>query len=462
MIEQMDRIYGNAFVTIIAASGNSSRDGLPGMSGPPRRRQQNIRVGDINLVELSRVGQETVKRGKWATRGWTFQEGYLSKRRLIFTDKEVLQLCNRELVKETQAGRDVDPYLVLNPSNIWTGTVSRSHSDDVKNSFSWMIPTNNPASNWETAILDGIEEFSTRKLTRESDSLIALLGIFKYHESITTRFRHLWGLPLTLSTSNDVIFNLIWLRDEPTSRIQGIPSWSWPAWSGSFKFINSIGPERGDQVRIPTALMEEKDKGDTGNSVSSPLNRTHRIWLQHSGGTMDLHQFMQDRTIDIHPKELIIQSHVISIRPRKVQNYTGECEGSPAYWQGQKSSIVATFLVRPGVYLGTRVYFDREFDPGCHRRGLILRNDGESWIEKNKYDLSVIVLHPVRNGKYERAGIIRLRYEAERGSLSGDYGFYMDEDDQPIESEDQYTSIEGSPHDYLFCEGSSWETICLV
>ncbi|KAK2738124.1 hypothetical protein CKAH01_07502 [Colletotrichum kahawae] len=127
MIEQMDRIYGNAFVTIIAASGNSSRDGLPGMSGPPRRRQQNIRVGDINLVELSRVGQETVKRGKWATQGWTFQEGYLSKRRLIFTDKEVLQLCNRELVKETQAGRDVDPYLVLNPSNIWTGTVSRCH-----------------------------------------------------------------------------------------------------------------------------------------------------------------------------------------------------------------------------------------------------------------------------------------------------------------------------------------------
>ncbi|KAK1856936.1 HET domain protein [Colletotrichum chrysophilum] len=67
---QMDRVYGNAFATIIAASGKSSEEGLPGMSGPPRR-QEVLKFGDINVVELLNSGQETVKSGKWVTRGGT-------------------------------------------------------------------------------------------------------------------------------------------------------------------------------------------------------------------------------------------------------------------------------------------------------------------------------------------------------------------------------------------------------
>ncbi|EQB55148.1 hypothetical protein CGLO_04948 [Colletotrichum gloeosporioides Cg-14] len=139
MTQQMDRVYGNAFVTIIAASANSSQDGLPGMSGPPRR-QERLKLGDINLVELSSVGQETVKMGRWATRGWTFQEGYLSKRRLIFTEKEVLLLCNHELVNETQTGSEADPYRVMDLSHRRARS-EESHATRIRNSFYWMMPT---------------------------------------------------------------------------------------------------------------------------------------------------------------------------------------------------------------------------------------------------------------------------------------------------------------------------------
>lgn len=62
---------------------------------------------------MSNAGSDSIKQSKWATRGWTYQEGCLSRRRLIFTEKEVLFLCNKLLVKETQLGREPDPYKIL-------------------------------------------------------------------------------------------------------------------------------------------------------------------------------------------------------------------------------------------------------------------------------------------------------------------------------------------------------------
>lgn len=103
MIDQMDLVYSNARATIVAASGNSASDGLPGISVP--RHQAHADIGETHLVEVSNVVAD-IMLSKWFTRGWTYQEWYFSRRRLIFTDSEVMFLCNEGKANETGSGHD--------------------------------------------------------------------------------------------------------------------------------------------------------------------------------------------------------------------------------------------------------------------------------------------------------------------------------------------------------------------
>ena len=103
MIDQMDLVYSNARATIVAASGNSASDGLPGISVP--RYQAHADIGETHLVEVSNVVAD-IMLSKWFTRGWTYQEWYFSRRRLIFTDSEMMFLCNKGKANETGSGHD--------------------------------------------------------------------------------------------------------------------------------------------------------------------------------------------------------------------------------------------------------------------------------------------------------------------------------------------------------------------
>ncbi|KAK0708477.1 heterokaryon incompatibility protein-domain-containing protein, partial [Lasiosphaeris hirsuta] len=93
-VNAMDAVYGNAHLTIIAAAGEDSAYGLPGVGLRPRVTQQLISLGKTTFIRTFTHLQETLKASKWATRGWTFQEGVLSTRKLIFTDHQVAFQCN--------------------------------------------------------------------------------------------------------------------------------------------------------------------------------------------------------------------------------------------------------------------------------------------------------------------------------------------------------------------------------
>ncbi|KAM5343518.1 hypothetical protein ACJ41O_012055 [Fusarium nematophilum] len=88
-IKQMDSIYHNAELTIIAAAGQDPNYGLPSVGIRPRRPQQTAIVGQIESLSNMRHPHNAVKISKWSRRTWTFQEGVLSRRRLVFTDDQV-------------------------------------------------------------------------------------------------------------------------------------------------------------------------------------------------------------------------------------------------------------------------------------------------------------------------------------------------------------------------------------
>jgi hypothetical protein len=92
-LRQMDLIYSKAQFTIIAAA-EDARFGLPGAGRVSRKRQPSVKTRNRHIVGSFADPALTIKNSKWATRGWTYQEGLLSNRRLFFTKEQVYFECN--------------------------------------------------------------------------------------------------------------------------------------------------------------------------------------------------------------------------------------------------------------------------------------------------------------------------------------------------------------------------------
>ncbi|KAH6664648.1 heterokaryon incompatibility protein-domain-containing protein [Halenospora varia] len=92
-IKAMHLVYGNTQLTLIAAAVDDSHYGLRGVGTRHRQEQQSACVGDTTFAETFLHASDTLNASRWATRGWTYQEGLLAKRRFIFTDHQVSFPC---------------------------------------------------------------------------------------------------------------------------------------------------------------------------------------------------------------------------------------------------------------------------------------------------------------------------------------------------------------------------------
>lgn len=105
-ISMLDVIYESVELTIIAADGDDANSGLTGIS-EARDRQPALRLGSWQLTSLLPDPNLAIKRSKWCTRGWTYQEGLLSRRRLYFSRGQAYLECLgstfQESVQEPEA-----------------------------------------------------------------------------------------------------------------------------------------------------------------------------------------------------------------------------------------------------------------------------------------------------------------------------------------------------------------------
>ncbi|KAF2626100.1 hypothetical protein BU25DRAFT_472294, partial [Macroventuria anomochaeta] len=88
VIQNMDQIYTNASITIIDAAGDSAESGLPGPSTIPRLPSATASVYG-KFITLAPNARYAIAVSKSSTRRGTFQEGLLSRRRLVFTKEQV-------------------------------------------------------------------------------------------------------------------------------------------------------------------------------------------------------------------------------------------------------------------------------------------------------------------------------------------------------------------------------------
>lgn len=229
-IDLMGEIYSRSSLTLIIAAEDTTLTGIPGLS-TPREDQLSLKTKTgLYTTSLIRPDLE-VASSKWASRAWTFQEGLLSRRRLIFTPSQIYFQC-----RTLHCHESISLPLRLAPSV----TLGR------------IFPIGDGCPKQSGQFKDLIKAYMCRDLTNNEerlDAFKALLGEYARMDGLAVK--HFLGLPLfhpddfvtsrVVSETDRLATSLGWICDwtgsfetptEPSCyRTNSFPSWTWLAWN---------------------------------------------------------------------------------------------------------------------------------------------------------------------------------------------------------------------------------------
>lgn len=265
-IARMDEIFEGAILAIIAACGEDANYGLPGVASTSRPVQPKYEFvnSDTTLVSSLQDPRLAIKNSHWYTRGWTYQEGLLARRRLIFTDQQMYwecegMCCPESLVLPLEFYHDMEEQRMCDfmRPGLFNGV---SFVDG-----SWERWKKLPGKREEPSTLSifrqldqHIVNYTRRNLTYDQDSLNALIGMLRRVESTIGRGKvfSLLGLPLWAPQTGDQIAltGLPRTRDifclstcfwhhkygVVAERRAHMPSWTWAGWKGAVDLYSNI------------------------------------------------------------------------------------------------------------------------------------------------------------------------------------------------------------------------------
>ena len=347
-IMNMDSIYENAALTIIAAPGLDLARGLPGVSSTRVRKEVPFQHENFTVSWIPPSPHAEILDSRWSTRGWTYQEATLSRRRLVFTDQQVyfecrsmtrceslhLQLSPQPEKEKQLAELDTAfrlPHVFSIPLLDDTGFASPPMQapkslvpvfgaiPDTQASLQKAVTFN--------AYTQCVERYSQRTLTFDSDSLNAFGGMIKRFETLDqAALRHLWGIPFfdqrddrspeqIVDYAGFLLAGLCWHHgttgERPTGppfsasspspapprRRNKFPSWSGGGWSGAVTWPR-VGTTY--EVRAPdpnTTLASIQLSFEDGSTRSIPDVRAQRP----GGGP----------SMDQYPRALLLQTSAV-------------------------------------------------------------------------------------------------------------------------------------------------------
>lgn len=242
LISSMDTIYNSSTLTIIAAAGDDPHAGLHGISPRDASPMEPYKISDpydgkklsLSLC-LPSLCQE-VRKGKWYTRGWTYQEQCLSQRCLYFTSTEVFFQCPKSQWREGyDYGEDVklSSDIQIRTGPPWWSKRLRKDPDPTPYRYLGDVATDLQAESYQMAV----QEYTRRNLTSESDVLNAFEGIFhqfnRLGDASDLSILQTQGIPAYL-----LLQAILWFPSESSQRretkstpagkvLQQFSSWSW-------------------------------------------------------------------------------------------------------------------------------------------------------------------------------------------------------------------------------------------
>jgi Heterokaryon incompatibility protein (HET) len=257
-IANMGNVYSQALLTIVAAYGDNADAGLPGVQSFSRKTVQHTeKVQGMTLANRLAYLEDTVTGSVWNSRGWTFQEGQLSKRCLFFSETQVYFRCNRATCMEDSGLRDV----AFRAQGNYTIRTERHPI--------W--------NNYRRAV----ENFTKRSLTFEADIENAFQGMASLLQP-AFKGDFLFGLP---ETELDVALlwqpnSLIRRRFDPETGNPIFPSWSWAGWVGEvkYKWTEHVVDDLSRVKWHATNACTGQDGFFTSDDLRAPRDKVQDVW----------------------------------------------------------------------------------------------------------------------------------------------------------------------------------------
>ncbi|RFU75156.1 heterokaryon incompatibility [Trichoderma arundinaceum] len=246
-LDLMGRIYSNSALTLVVAAGEGIHDGISGVS-VPREEQLSIKT-EFGLFTTSLLRPDLeVASSKWASRAWTYQEGLLSRRRLIFTPSQIYFQCQTLHCHESLSlplkhapglnfGRVFPSSIedVLQPTKLKSHikaylAKSISHTDDRLDAFRGLLHEYSRREKLPVEHLLGLplfhpDDFTRHKVVSQTDRLAVALGWMPNRPLPSSAMSS-----STTSSHDDLLHNPV---IDPYSLIDTphpFPSWTWLAW----------------------------------------------------------------------------------------------------------------------------------------------------------------------------------------------------------------------------------------
>lgn len=336
-VAAMATIYGAARLTIFSAPavivGRGSADSpLPGLEPGSRKEIQRIeRIQSLSLAVPLRMLIEALAASEWNTRGWTFQEHVLSRRRLFFTSEQLFFECQRDVFSEdiiVESSKDTAMY----PGKSHGIGYGALHSiRNIKGQHSRYQA-------YAKTFMQMLEEYTRRQLTKAADiynAIFAIITVFSRDIEMTpldpnTAF--LFGMPV--SVLEDA---MLWqpARNAPARnrrREQGLvtPSWSWAGWDISVVYFDIVGFMYGAPGALRSLVEEWVIVDSDGQARRIAIGR--HLWEQHQNAkyrrpSSPSSALLVEEGASLAPGTLLFYTTVAFLKVRKVNNRLDEITG---------------------------------------------------------------------------------------------------------------------------------------
>lgn len=291
MIQNMDKIYADATLTIIDAAGSCASSGLAGVSETERDIPEWIILYGQGLSVVPDV-TGAVRTSEWNSRGWTYQEGLLSNRRLIFTRSQVYFQCLQMHCCEALAAE----FPVL-----------RFKHEGLASSLSFFTFGQDGHAQEARAFSRRLSEYLPRTLSYESDTVKAFSGILRRYWYTDPPTYNFWGLRIERSR---FIFALLWRpgckdTDKQLSRRPSFPSWTWAGWWNITSFDHLVRPEPRDCFGVSEHVRDLEGKRYGIEEYVTSMTEAWDIYrfkpiIYLNGWTTDVWLRPQSHGADIH------------------------------------------------------------------------------------------------------------------------------------------------------------------
>ena len=242
----MDKIYGAALLTIVAADGEDANVGLPGVRPGTRTRNFDQLCEEVwpDLYLATTIESPLDPAGSvWASRGWTFQEQLLSGRLLLFYQGGVHWQCRKAFFYEdAPAATKIEPEQPCRLEQLsprWAAPPRIIEKQAGENQDDYVPgPLFRPAVFVEYA--KAVKEYTKRRLTFSDDILNAFEGISsRLSDHFGSSF--LAALPETY-LEVALLWTPVVLQTRRESHSALFPSWSWAGWEGQAE-CTAVGPD---------------------------------------------------------------------------------------------------------------------------------------------------------------------------------------------------------------------------